>query len=171
MGIPFPSAVRIVATGEEKTQYVSEGWKGKNVFQCFSCGRHGNMLDLYLDQKAGYVGVDRYKRAYADLRDALEKGHMDYTTKKRMEETDRKTEKTKAPVNVLDHTYRSLLRHLTLQTIDRLDLQRRMLTDAEDRGGIVSVLCHLIRWASWSDFKEGRLYVGKRTRYFIKCSR
>ena len=73
------------------------------------------MLDLYLDQKAGYVGADRYKRAYADLRDALGKGYRDHTPKKRMEETDRKTEKTKAPVNVLDHTYRSLLRHLTLQ--------------------------------------------------------
>ena len=98
----------------KNTICIRKDGKEKNVFQCFSCGRHGNMLDLYLDQKAGYVGVDRYKRAYADLRDALGKGYRDHTTKKRMEETDRKTEKTKAPVNVLDHTYRSLLRHLTL---------------------------------------------------------
>lgn len=120
----------------KNTICIRKDGKEKNVFQCFSCGRHGNMLDLYLDQKAGYVGVDRYKRAYADLRDALEKGHRDHTTKKRVEETDRKTEKTKAPVNVLDHTYRSLLCHLTLQTIDRLDLQRRMLTDAEIEAGL-----------------------------------
>ena len=120
----------------KNTICIRKDGKEKNVFQCFSCGRHGNMLDLYLDQKAGYVGADRYKRAYADLRDALEKGHRDHTPKKRVEETDRKTEKTKAPVNVLDHTYRSLLRHLTLQTIDRLDLQRRMLTDAEIEAGL-----------------------------------
>ena len=120
----------------KNTICIRKDGKEKNVFQCFSCGRHGNMLDLYLDQKAGYVGVDRYKRAYADLRDALGKGYRDHTPKKRMEETDRKTEKTKAPVNVLDHTYRGLLRLLTLQTIDRLDLRRRMLTDAEIEAGL-----------------------------------
>ena len=120
----------------KNTICIRKDGKEKNVFQCFSCGRHGNMLDLYLDQKAGYVGADRYKRAYADLRDALEKGHRDHTPKKRMEETDRKTEKTKAPVNVLDHTYRSLLHHLTLQAVDRSDLKRRMLTDAEIEAGL-----------------------------------
>lgn len=74
----------------KNTICIRKDGKEKNVFQCFSCGRHGNMLDLYLDQKAGYVGVDRYKRAYADLRDALGKGYRDHTPKKRMEETDRK---------------------------------------------------------------------------------
>ena len=36
VGIPFPSAVRIVATGEEKIQYVSERMERKKMYSSVS---------------------------------------------------------------------------------------------------------------------------------------
>lgn len=114
----------------KNTICIRKDGKEKNVFQCFACGKHGNMLDLYLDQKAGYQGTDRYKKAYSDLRRILE-------VERQMPRAAKQQERSvcKASEEILDHTYRQMLGLLKLQGQDLADLKRRMLTDAEIKAG------------------------------------
>lgn len=114
------------------TVKATKNGKEANVFNCWACGKTGNMTTLYFDIKGGFSD---YKEAYRDMKKELGDGtKYQPTFSKNIPKV--KICKKRASDEDLDRTYRTMLSFIRLKKRDKDDLLRRSLTEEEIVNGM-----------------------------------
>ena len=119
------------------TVKVKKAGKNINAFHCWNCDTGRSMYGLYQDA----CGLSSREEAYQQLKDKFRDGYAPIPDRVR-EPGAEKIYATKAPADVMDETYRTMLSFLVLKDVDSADLKRRMLTEKEISDGLFRTAPH-----------------------------
>lgn len=122
------------AKGKCTVRLMKDG-KEANLFHCWNpgCNAGGGMMDLFLAATNMFSGKNKYKEANAEINRLLGLGNHIETKPKR------KTivhVSNRAPDDVIDQTYRTMLSFLPLRKVDMKNLMERGLDEDDIKAGL-----------------------------------